>query len=120
MERKRSVGLSAEQWERLRAWACGVGGVTPPSLVDNDTRVTELAELLREAPAGSAMGSQTCEEPGLPFNPAGVHSYRNGQLPARLDELRHALDGSAKTEVQIHHSFVTLVPSSRRSSSFTC
>ena len=49
----------------------------------------------------------------MPLNPAGVHSYRGGELPAALDELAAELRRTAETDTLIYHSFVTLVPPSR-------
>ncbi len=110
VERSRLVGLTSEQWQQLRAWACGVGGVKPPVINNAGSRAAELARLLGRAPAGSALGARVCEDTRFPLNPAGVHSYRDGELPARLDELAAELDRTAEADTLIYHSFVALVP----------
>ncbi len=107
------VGLSAAEWERLRAWACGVGGVERPVIHRGGSRAAELAAALGAAPAGSALGARTCEDPDLPLNPAGVQAYGGGEMPARLDELAAELARSAETEIETYHSFVALVPPAR-------
>ena len=110
VERARFVGLSRERWQRLRARACGVDGVEPPAIRPTGTRVAELARLLARAPAGSALGARACEDTRFPLNPAGVHAYRGGESPARLDELDAELRRAAETDTLIYHSFVALVP----------
>ncbi len=113
VERGRFVGLTSEQWRHLRTWACGVEGVARPRIAAGSSRVAALAGELSRAPAGSALGARVCEGTDLPLNPAGVHAYRGGELPARLDELARELKMSAETDTLIYHSFVTLVPSPR-------
>ncbi len=122
VERSR-LGLATDAWRHLRLWACGVDGVarpqsrrrrasgTPTAVRGN--RVTELTERLSRAPAGSALGARVCEDTRMPLNPAGVHAYRGGELPAALDELAAELQRTAETDTLIYHSFVTLVPPAR-------
>ncbi len=108
VERQHLAGLSPERWQRLRAWACGVEGVERPPIPPGSGRVADLAAVLARAPAGGALGARACEDPRFPLNPGGVHGYRGGELPARLDQLAAELTRSAETETEIYHSFVTL------------
>ncbi len=113
VERQRLVGLSPEQWRRLRLWACGVAGVRRPIVARDGSPVAELAAAVASAPTGSALGAGACEDPRFPLNPGGVHAYRRGDVPERLDRLAAELQRTAETEIEIYHSFVALAPPAR-------
>ena len=110
VERQRLVGLSPDRWSRLRSWACGVDGADRPTIRRDGSRVSELAASISQAAAGSALGARSCEDQDFPLNPGGVHGYRSGPMPSRLDELAHELERSAESETSIYHSFVALQP----------
>lgn len=109
MERRLPVLLSRAQWKALKAWACGVGGVERPRIAGGGVLVRSLSG----APPGGALGARACEDPDLPFNPAGVHVYGDPALAEQLDDLAEELERTAESKVETFHSFVALAPPER-------
>lgn len=102
---------SAEEWDALAAFACGVQGAAFPTalpgrLTGTYAVLADPVRRLHAAGAGAAAGATACENRKL--HPGGIHHYGAGPLRALLDEVDGRVSEFAgeKKRLATYHAMV--------------